>query len=126
MTHDQYGLPDAPVSPFYPVSGDLLEVPASTTRMFGKNWPAAGGGFFRLLPLKTSLWMIKRVSQTSGLPALFYFHPWELDPQQPRINGADRRARFRHYLNLDKFEQRLRVLSKAFKWGRMDQIYLAK
>ncbi len=126
VRHDLYGVPDAPAYPFYPVSGDLLEVPASTVCLFGRNWPAAGGGFFRLLPLKTSLWMINRVSQASGLPALFYFHPWELDPQQPRINGADRRARFRHYLNLDKFERRLRVLSKAFKWDRMDQIYLAK
>jgi len=126
VKHDHYGTPDAPASPFYPVSGDLLEIPASTTRMLGRNWPAAGGGYFRLFPLKMSLWMIHRINRKTRGPALFYFHPWELDPDQPRMPGASAKSRFRHYLNLHIFEKRLTTLLNKFAWGRMDDIYLPK
>jgi polysaccharide deacetylase family protein (PEP-CTERM system associated) len=126
VRHDHYGMPDAPATPFYPVSGDLLEIPASTTHVLGRNWPAAGGGYFRLFPLQTSLWMIRRINRTTGFPALFYFHPWELDPDQPRMSGASAKSRFRHYLNLHKFENRLRTLLSEFEWGRIDDIYLPK
>ncbi len=126
VRHDLYGVPDAPAYPFYPLSGNLLEVPASTTRVLGRNWPAAGGGYFRLFPLKTSLWMIRRINRTTGFPALFYFHPWELDPDQPRMSGASAKSRFRHYLNLHRFENRLTALLSEFAWGRMDDIYLPK
>jgi polysaccharide deacetylase family protein (PEP-CTERM system associated) len=126
VKHDHYGMPDAPSSPYYPISGDLLEIPASTTRIFGRNWPAAGGGYFRLLPLKMSLWMIRRINRTTHGPAVFYFHPWELDPDQPRMAGASVKSRFRHYLNLHKFEHRLTTLLSEFAWGRMDDVYLPK
>lgn len=123
IAHDHFGVPDAPAQPFYPRGVDLLEIPASTVRFAGRNFPAAGGGYFRLLPLAASLWLVRRVGAARGLPAVFYFHPWELDPGQPRMAGASRRARFRHYLNLDKFEARLTVLLSKFRWDRMDRIF---
>lgn len=126
IAHDHYGVPDAPTGPFFVQSTDFLEIPATTARLAGRNWPAAGGGYFRLLPLSVSLWLLRRALRDTGLPAVFYFHPWELDPTQPRIDGASRRARFRHYLNLDKFEHRLEVLLDSFTWGRMDRIFLAE
>jgi polysaccharide deacetylase family protein (PEP-CTERM system associated) len=122
IMHDHYGVPSAPTRPFYCKSA-MLEIPASTVRFLGRNWPAGGGGYFRLLPLKTSLWLVRRARRT-GVPAVFYFHPWELDPDQPSMAGISKRARFRHYLNLRKFEGRLKVLLKAFQWDRMDRVYL--
>ena len=123
IAHDHYGVPNAPAVPFYVSSADILEIPASTVRFAGRNWPVAGGGYFRLLPLGVSLWLLKRAHATRGVPIVFYFHPWELDPEQPRIPGADRRSRFRHYLNLDKTEPRLRVLLATLQWDRMDRIF---
>jgi polysaccharide deacetylase family protein (PEP-CTERM system associated) len=122
IAHDHYGMPGAPSGPYYLDSG-FLEIPASTTRLAGRNWPAAGGGYFRLLPLTVSLWLLREVNRRRKIPAVFYFHPWELDPHQPRIAGAQRRARFRHYLNLDKVEGRLRSLLGTFEWDRMDRIF---
>jgi polysaccharide deacetylase family protein (PEP-CTERM system associated) len=122
IAHDHYGVPDAPTKPFYIDSAGLLEIPATTARIAGRNVPAAGGGYFRLLPLPVSLWLLRRVR---GVPAIFYFHPWELDPGQPRLPGASARARFRHYLNLSKFERRFEVLLKSFAWDRMDRVFCA-
>ena len=124
IAHDHYGLPDAPPYPFYVASAGILEIPASTSRLFGHNLPAAGGGYFRLLPLTVSRWLVRRVLRTTGLPAVFYFHPWELDPEQPRMQGITLRTRFRHYVNLRVFEPRLARLLHDLKWGRMDEIYL--
>lgn len=121
---DHYGIPDAPISPFFVKDLDLLEIPASSTSFFGKNWPAAGGGFFRLLPYAASAFLVKRVQKVSGIPAIFYYHPWELDPRQPRITGIDLKTRVRQYLNLSRFEGRLARLLREFKWGRMDEIFL--
>jgi polysaccharide deacetylase family protein (PEP-CTERM system associated) len=123
IAHDHYGVPDAPVVPFYSPSTRILEIPASTVRLLGRNWPAAGGGYFRLLPLPVSLWLLRRARRTLESPALFYFHPWEIDPGQPRIAGAGAKARFRHYLNLDKMETRLKVLLGALRWDRVDRIF---
>jgi polysaccharide deacetylase family protein (PEP-CTERM system associated) len=124
ILHDHYGLPNAPAYPFYVRSAGILEIPASTTRLLGRNLPAAGGGYFRLLPLAVSRWLMRRIPRTSELPAIFYFHPWELDPGQPRMQGISMRTRFRHYLNLQRFEPRLRRLLRDLNWGRMDEIYL--
>lgn len=124
ITHDHYGAPRAPVTPFFVRPADLLEIPATTARFLGRNWPAAGGGYFRLFPLPLSLWLLRR-AKCDGGGGVFYFHPWELDPAQPRMDGISRRTRFRHYLNLDKFESRLTTLLKSFAWGRMDEIFLA-
>lgn len=122
IAHDHYGVPNAPTYPFYIPGTRFLEIPATTVRFAGRNWPAAGGGYFRLLPLSASLWLLRRAIR-NGDAAVFYFHPWELDPDQPRMNGASARATFRHYLNLRKFESRLKALLGAFEWDRMDRIF---
>ena len=123
VSHDHYGVPNAPTAPYYLRSTGMLEIPPSTVRLAGKNWPAAGGGFFRLLPLQVSLWLMRRVQSAQAIPTMFYFHPWELDPEQPRMPGAGRKARFRHYLNLEKMEPRLEVVLRTFKWDRMDRVF---
>jgi polysaccharide deacetylase family protein (PEP-CTERM system associated) len=123
IAHDHYGAPDAPTRPYYLKSGGILEIPATTVRFAGRNWPAAGGGYFRLLPLDLSLYLLRRVARTGYAPAVFYFHPWELDPEQPRVPGANARSRFRHYLNLHKFESRLKVLLETFEWDRVDRVF---
>jgi polysaccharide deacetylase family protein (PEP-CTERM system associated) len=123
IAHDHYGVRDAPTAPFYVDPTEILEIPASTVRLAGRNWPAAGGGFFRLLPLPASLALMRRAHAGGGTPMVFYFHPWELDPDQPRIVGAGRKARFRHYLNLRKTEPRLAVLLETFPWDRMDRVF---
>ena len=124
IVHDHYGLPHAPTAPFYVRSTGILEIPASTARLFGRNWPAAGGGYFRLLPYAVSRRLMRRIVKTTGLPAMFYFHPWELDPMQPRMPRIGAKTRFRHYLNLRRFESRLTRLLREMSWGRMDEIYL--
>lgn len=124
ISHDHYGVPEAPVQPFYVEGPGILEIPASASRLWGRNLPAAGGGYFRLLPLAASRWLIRRVRRVAGVPAIFYFHPWELDPDQPRMPGITLKTRFRHYLNLKRFEPRLTRLLREMPWGRMDEIYL--
>jgi polysaccharide deacetylase family protein (PEP-CTERM system associated) len=123
VTHDHYGVPNAPPTPFYVAPAGILEVPASTVRFGGRNWPVSGGGFFRLLPLGISLWLLRRARESLGVPVMFYFHPWEIDPEQPRVAGASSKSRFRHYVNLHKTEKRLRVLLNEMSWGRMDRIF---
>ena len=122
IAHDHYGVPHAPTSPFYVRMTNVLEIPASTVRLIGRNWPAAGGGYFRLLPLAASLWLLERSTAGGRRPCVFYFHPWELDPEQPRMPGIGRKTRFRHYVYLDKTEPRLKVVLKALPWGRMDSL----
>lgn len=122
--HDHYGMPDAPRHAHQ--RGQLLEIPPTTLRLLSRNWPASGGGYFRLMPYKLSSWMIRRVNEIDQLPAVFYFHPWEVDPDQPRIAGISAKTRFRHYLNLHRMELRLRCLLKDFSWARMDELFLEK
>ena len=123
IRHDHYGMPDAPRFA-YRVKPELLEVPITTLRVFNRNLPSSGGGYFRLLPYPVSRWMIKRVHEIDRQAAVFYCHPWEFDVAQPRIAGIDARTRFRHYVNIDRMEQRLAGLLADFKWGRMDDIFL--
>ncbi|HRP77347.1 MAG TPA: DUF3473 domain-containing protein [Rhodocyclaceae bacterium] len=122
IKHDHYGMPDAPRFP-YRLDCGLVEVPVSTVRLMGRNWPAGGGGFFRLLPYAVSRWQIERVNREDGRPAIFYFHPWEVDPEQPRVQEASAKTRFRHYVNLERTEGRLRRLLRDFSWGRADEIF---
>lgn len=122
IRHDHYGMPEASRFPFEPVPG-LLEIPVTTARVFGTNLPAAGGGYFRFLPYQLSRALIQRVNAAERRPALFYFHPWELDPEQPRIPGTSLKTRFRHYLNLHRMEGRLRRLLSHFAWRRMDEVF---
>jgi polysaccharide deacetylase family protein (PEP-CTERM system associated) len=127
IAHDHYGMPDAPRFAFYPHGPDgLLEVPVTTVNMLGRNLPAGGGGYFRLLPYALSRWMMQKVNREDRQPALFYFHPWELDPGQPRPQGLDAKSRFRHYVNIERMEGRLEQLARDFAWDRMDRIFLEK
>jgi len=123
IQHDHYGAPDAPRFT-HDVGEGLVEMPVATMRLFGRNWPAGGGGYFRLMPYSMSRWLLRRVNQVDQQAAIFYFHPWELDPEQPRVPGLDARTRFRHYLNLHRTERRLRQLLFDFEWGRVDQLLL--
>lgn len=122
IVHDHYGMPDAPRFA-HQVNG-LLEIPVTTVRMANRNWPASGGGYFRLFPYALSRWMLQRVNAQDRESAVFYFHPWEIDSGQPRISGVSAKTRFRHYVNIPRMEGRLRRLMSDFKWGRMDQIFL--
>lgn len=125
IRHDHYGMPDSPRFA-YRVEAGLLEVPITTLRMFERNLPSSGGGYFRLLPYALSRWMLQRVNAGDRQSAIFYFHPWEIDVEQPRVPGIDRKTRFRHYVNIDRMEGRLRSLLGDFKWGRMDHIFLGR
>ena len=122
VKHDHYGMPDAPRFAYAAREG-LLEIPMTTTRMWRRNLPAGGGGFFRLMPYAMSKWLINRVNTIDRQPALFYFHPWEVDPEQPRVNGSKGKAKFRHYLNLHRTEPRLRRLLADFRWDRVDRVF---
>lgn len=124
IAHDHYGMPGAPRFPWRLPNG-LIEIPVTTVRRFGRNWPAGGGGYFRLLPYSVSRWAIANVNQRDARSAIFYFHPWEMDPGQPRVSGASAKSRFRHYLNLDRMEARLRCLLGDFRWARVDETFLA-
>ncbi len=127
IAHDHYGMPDAPRFAFHPNgAGGLLEVPITTIRVNHRNLPAGGGGYFRLLPYALSRRMMRRVNDTDGESAIFYFHPWEIDPGQPRMAGINLKTRFRHYVNLQRMERRIRALTRDFAWDRMDRIFLER
>jgi polysaccharide deacetylase family protein (PEP-CTERM system associated) len=123
IQHDHYGMPDSPRFA-YQVRDKLLEIPVTTLRVLNRNLPSSGGGYFRLFPYCLSRWMLGKVNSGDRESAIFYFHPWEIDTEQPRIPGISRKTRFRHYVNIDRMEARLNRLLKDFKWGRMDEIFL--
>jgi polysaccharide deacetylase family protein (PEP-CTERM system associated) len=123
VKHDLYGSPDAPRHAFSPVSG-LVEIPLTTVRLLGRDVPAAGGGYFRLFPYPVTRWLLGR-AWCGPTPPIFYLHPWEIDPEQPRQRQAPLRSRARHYLNLGRTEPRLRRLLRHFSWTRMDRLFLA-
>jgi len=122
VKHDHYGMPDAPRFP-YKVNAGVTEIPITTVRMLGRNLPAGGGGYFRFAPYSLSRWAIERFNRDEGKPAIFYMHPWEIDPGQPRVPGPGLKTRFRHYVNLHRTDGRLQRLLGDFKWGRMDQVF---
>jgi polysaccharide deacetylase family protein (PEP-CTERM system associated) len=124
IRHDHYGMPNAPRHAHQ--VGKLTEIPATTLRLFNRNWPASGGGYFRLMPYGLSRWMIKHINEVDKLSAVFYFHPWEIDVEQPRIPGIGAKTRFRHYVNIHRMEQRLHRLLSDFSWGRMDELFLGR
>lgn len=123
IQHDHYGMPNSPRFA-YRVRPELLEIPVTTLRIFNKNLPSSGGGYFRLLPYFISKWMLNRVNSDDRQPGIFYFHPWEIDTDQPRVLGVDRKTRFRHYVNISRMEGKINQLLGDFKWGRMDEIFL--
>ena len=123
IVHDHYGWREAPRFAFRPVAGSpLVEIPVTTAEFAGRRIAAGGGGFFRVLPYALSRWAIRQVNRREGRPAVFYFHPWEIDPAQPRVAHAPLRSRLRHYTNLRGMEDRLRRLAGEFAWGRMDAL----
>lgn len=123
IRHDHYGWRDAPRFAFRPLAGAaLLEIPVTTAEIAGRRLAAGGGGFFRVLPYGFSRWAIRQVNRRDHRPAVFYFHPWEIDPRQPRVAGAPLKSRLRHYTNLDRMAGKLRQLVREFAWGRMDDL----
>lgn len=120
--HDHYGMPDAPRFA-YRVDNGVIEVPLTTARLLGFNLPAAGGGYFRLAPYAVTRWAIERVNGRDQRSAVFYLHPWELDPEQPRLAGARLCSRLRHYLNLGRTEERFERLLGDFRWDRIDRTF---
>jgi polysaccharide deacetylase family protein (PEP-CTERM system associated) len=118
IRHDRYGIPDAPrhLHPIGKNGHALLEAPPSTVRLAGTNLPVAGGGYFRLLPYAWTKWGIGHINTQEKKPAIFYLHPWEVDPHQPRLQ-AGAVSKFRHYRNLHKTENRLRRLLQDFRFG---------
>jgi polysaccharide deacetylase family protein (PEP-CTERM system associated) len=120
--HDHYGMPDAPRFPYQSVQG-LTEIPISTVRAGSRNIPIGGGGYFRLLPYVASRWAIERFHREEKRPMIFYMHPWEIDPEQPRVAGVDAKSRFRHYVSLHRTEGRLERLLHDFRWDRVDRAF---
>lgn len=124
IRHDHYGVPDAPRFTYRPDdSCGLYEIPITTVTAFGHKFPSGGGGYFRLLPYAVSRWAIGRVNATDRRPTIFYFHPWEIDPEQPRFDAISAKTRFRHYTNLGSMEARLRRALTDFCWDRMDRVF---
>lgn len=121
IVHDHYGWKEAPRFAFRPLPwSDLLELPVTTAMFAGRRLAAGGGGFFRVLPYGFSRWAIRQVNRRESRPAVFYFHPWEIDPAQPRVPEAPLRSRLRHYTKLEAMAGKLRQLVHEFRWGRMD------
>ena len=121
ISHDHYGWREAPRFAFRPLPwADLVEIPVTTAELGGRRMAAGGGGFFRVLPYGFSRWAIRQVNSRDRRPAVFYFHPWEIDPHQPRVPNAPLKSRLRHYTNLDGMAAKLRKLVHDFAWGRMD------
>ena len=123
IRHDRYGIPVSARRP-YSIERNgrsLIEVPGSTTKVGPLNLPVAGGGYFRLLPYWWTRWGISRVNDIERRPAVFYLHPWEIDPGQPRLS-AGRLSRLRHYRNLEHTEARLRQLLTDFRFDAIDTL----
>jgi polysaccharide deacetylase family protein (PEP-CTERM system associated) len=123
IAHDHYGWREAPRFAHRPLpDSDLIEIPVTTVELAGRRFAAGGGGFFRLLPYVFSDWAVSRVNGNEGRPAIFYFHPWEIDPGQPRVPQAPLKSRLRHYSRLSVMRPKLLRLLKAHRWGRTDEV----
>ncbi len=123
VKHDHYGWAEAPRFAFKPVKGsDLIEIPVTTAEFAGRRLAAGGGGFFRLLPYAFSRWAIRQVNNEAERPAIIYFHPWEIDPGQPRVANAPIKSKLRHYTKLKAMAPKLERLIGDFRWDRLDLI----
>lgn len=127
IKHDHYGMPSAPRFSFYPIkNSEFMEMPVTTFELFNKKFPCGGGGYFRLLPYALSKMAMNRVNKVDKESCIFYFHPWEIDPEQPRQENASRKSKFRHYTNLSVMESKIERLFSDFAWSRMDEVFLRK
>ncbi|HET7267510.1 MAG TPA: XrtA system polysaccharide deacetylase [Oleiagrimonas sp.] len=124
IRHDLYGMPAAPRFAFYSGDSGLLEIPVTTVRFGHRNWPCGGGGYFRLLPYAVFKHGFRRVNHHDERAGVFYFHPWEVDPGQPRVPGVTAKNRVRHYLNLTRTARRVEHLITDFRFDRMDRVFL--
>lgn len=122
IKHDHYGSTSLPRFSFSPRKG-FLEIPITTLKLGKRNFPAGGGGYFRLLPYQISRFAINQVAKKDQRSAIFYFHPWEIDAQQPRVDGLPWKTKFRHYINLDKEQSRLERLLSDFSWKPVNQLF---
>jgi len=124
VKHDLYGIPDAPRFIYEPIENqNFKEIPITTVRFGDKNFPCGGGGFFRFYPYALSKWAFNRVNHQENEPGVFYFHPWEIDPEQPRQHGLSLKTRTRHYLNLHRMENRIKRLLTDFNWDTMENVF---
>jgi polysaccharide deacetylase family protein (PEP-CTERM system associated) len=127
VRHDHYGWRDSPRFAWKPVDGaELIELPVTTVDVAGRRMAAGGGGFFRLLPYAFSNWAVSRVNAGEQRPAIFYFHPWEVDPDQPRLANAPLKSKLRHYTNLSEMQGKLLKLLRAHAWSRTDEVAAAE
>jgi polysaccharide deacetylase family protein (PEP-CTERM system associated) len=122
ISHDHYGMRAAPRFPFTPAASGIVELPLTTVAIAERRFPASGGGYFRLLPYALSRMAMRRVNARDCQPIHFFFHPWEIDPGQPRL-AVGGRSKFRHYVNLATMENKLRRLCADFRWSRTDEVY---
>jgi polysaccharide deacetylase family protein (PEP-CTERM system associated) len=125
--HDHYGMPEAPRFAFRPdKTTHLLEIPVTTVDIGNRKYPCGGGGYFRLIPYRLTQWALNRVNNRDRQPCVFYFHPWEIDPDQPRQSGIDIKTRLRHYVNLERMETKLIRLLRDFHWSSMEAVFFPK
>jgi polysaccharide deacetylase family protein (PEP-CTERM system associated) len=124
IRHHRYGIPEAPFHPYVheATSGRLWEFPSSVSRIAKKNLPISGGGYFRLLPYRLTSRLLRRINNQLNQPFMFYIHPWELDPEQPRMRAGTHGARFCHYVNLKTTEAKLERLLSQFSFDRVDRV----
>lgn len=123
IRHDHYGWPDSPRFAWKPLKDSpLIELPVTTAKWHGRTLAAGGGGFFRLLPYGFSRWAIRQANGEAKRPAIIYFHPWEIDPDQPRVADAPLRSKLRHYTNLRAMAPKLKRLTRDFQWTRVDAL----
>lgn len=126
IRHDHYGWVGAPRFAHTPVAGaPLIEIPVSTIELAGRRLACGGGGYFRLLPYGLFSWALRRLNRVDDAPGIFYFHPWEIDPDQQRIGNASALSTFRHYTNLGRMEAKLTKLLDDFAWDRVDTVFLS-
>ena len=127
VVHDHYGWRESPRFAWRPLAdAGLIELPVTTVDVAGRRMAAGGGGFFRLLPYAFSDWAVSRVNRADRRPAIFYFHPWEIDPGQPRVAEAPLKSRLRHYTNLSAMRPKLLKLLQKHEWDRTDAVAAAE
>ena len=125
VKHDLYSNPDAPRKPHWIAGEGLLELPVATISVAGQNFPVGGGGYLRILPYAVTRWALSRLNEQEGFRAIVYFHPWEIDPEQPRIR-ASRSSRFRQYTGLSTTQQKLDRLLRDFRFGPIVEAFSAE